>query len=472
MMPGTVKPRYGVATHKSVNLIEQKHMVRPTSGIEMISSRHFPDEVQGDLLINNTIGFLGTKQHIMEDDGTGYKTRHRQDLLRSDDRNFRPVDLEFAPDGSLYLIDWHNILIGHMQHNARDPLRDHVHGRVYRITYPSRPLVTPAKIDGASIDQLLENLKLPEYRTRYRTRRELRARNADEVQSHLQTWITKLDKSDSAYEHHLTEALWVSWGLNRVDKNLVKTLLSAKDFRARAAAVRAIRYNGHQLSDQADLLKRAAADENGRVRLEAIVAASWLDKADGSAVLDVASQKPLDEWMIHAYETARAHLEGREVEEKKEMVGTNELNGVNQTVFAKGKDLYNREGYCATCHMADGSGLGQSGFPPLRQTAYVNGDEERLIKIVLKGLQGPIEVNGIKYPGQVPMTPFEGLLNDEEVAAVLSYVRNSFGNKSGAVSPAKVRAVREKIKNKKDFYNPAELLKEHPLENRKTAAVK
>jgi mono/diheme cytochrome c family protein/glucose/arabinose dehydrogenase len=472
MMPGTVKPRYGVATHKSVNLIEQKHMVRPTSGIEMISSRHFPAEVQGDLLINNTIGFLGTKQHIVEDDGTGYKTRHRQDLLRSDDRNFRPVDLEFAPDGSLYLIDWHNILIGHMQHNARDPLRDHVHGRVYRITYPSRPLVSPAKIDGASIDQLLENLKLPEYRTRYRTRRELRARNADEVQSHLQTWITKLDKNDSAYEHHLTEALWVSWGLNRVDKNLVKTLLSAKNFRARAAAVRAVRYNGHQLSEQADLLKLAAADENGRVRLEAIVAASWMDKANGSAVLDVASQKPMDDWMIHAYETARAHLEGREVEEKKEMIGTNELNGINQAVFAKGKELYNKEGYCATCHMADGSGLEQSGFPPLRQTVYVNGDEERLIKIVLKGLQGPIEVNGIKYPGQVPMTPFEGLLNDEEVASVLSYVRNSFGNKSGPVTPAKVKAVREKIKNKKGFYNPAELLKEHPLENPKTAAVK
>ena len=82
--------------------------------------------------------------------------------------------MEFAPDGSLYIADWHNVLIGHMQHNARDPLRDHVHGRIYRITYPSRPLVTPANVAGASINELLDNLKLPEYRTRYRTRRELR----------------------------------------------------------------------------------------------------------------------------------------------------------------------------------------------------------------------------------------------------------------------------------------------------------
>jgi glucose/arabinose dehydrogenase len=89
------------------------------------------------MLINNTIGFLGTKQHKIWDSGTGYETKHRQDLVVGTDRNFRPVDMEFAPDGSLYLVDWHNILIGHMQHNARDPLRDHVHGRIYRITYPS-----------------------------------------------------------------------------------------------------------------------------------------------------------------------------------------------------------------------------------------------------------------------------------------------------------------------------------------------
>ena len=137
MMPGSVKSRYGVATHKSFNIIEDAHRVRPTSGLEFIHSRHFPDEVQGDLLINNTIGFLGMKQHKVFDEGAGFKTTHRQDLIVGTDPNFRPVDMEFAPDGSLYLVDWHNVLIGHMQHNARDPLRDHVHGRIYRITYPS-----------------------------------------------------------------------------------------------------------------------------------------------------------------------------------------------------------------------------------------------------------------------------------------------------------------------------------------------
>ena len=458
MMPGTVKPRYGNATHKSFNLIEQKHLVRPTSGLEFVSSRHFPDNVQGDLLINNTIGFLGTKQHVMEDEGTGFKSRHRQDILKSDDRNFRPVDLEFAPDGSLFIADWHNILIGHMQHNARDPLRDHVHGRIYRVTYPARPLVTPAKISGASIDELLDNLKLPEYRTRYRTRRELRGRNADEVVAHVKTWVQQLDKNDPRYDHNMTEALWVTWGANKVDESLLRSLLSAKDYRARAAAVRVLRYTGHQIKDQVALMKQAANDDHGRVRLEVITAASWLNKTNGLAILNEVIKKPLDEWMKHAHEAAVAHLNDRPVEEKKEMIGTNELNGLNSAIFAKGKEIYNREGYCGTCHRENGEGMPNSGFPPLSKTPFVLGSDEDLIKIVLKGLQGPMEVNGKKYDGQVPMTPFEGLLNDDEVAAVLSYVRNSFGNKASVVSPEKVKMVREKIKDKEGFYRPDELV--------------
>jgi mono/diheme cytochrome c family protein len=418
--------------------------------------------VQGDLLINNTIGFLGMKQHIMMDDGTGYKSKHRQDLVAGSDPNFRPVDMEFAPDGSLYLVDWHNVLIGHMQHNARDPLRDHTHGRIYRITYPTRPLVTPAKVAGASIDELLENLKLPEYRTRYRTRRELRGRNADEVLSKLKAWVAGLDKQDPRYEHHVLEALWVTWGLDQIDEALVRQLLKAQDYRARTAAVRVLRYAGHQLPDQADLLMEAAKDEDGRVRLEAIVAASWLTPDKGLPIVEEAGKMPLDDWMAHAHETALAHLNGRSVAEHKEALIATHLKGVERDLFIKGKEIYAREGFCITCHQVEGGGLDASGFPPLTNTPWVVGNEERLIKLTLKGLLGPIEVNGKTYPGQVPMTPFGGLLNDEEVAAVLTYVRNSFGNKASVISPDQVKTVRAAIEDKKDFYSPEELLKEHP----------
>jgi mono/diheme cytochrome c family protein/glucose/arabinose dehydrogenase len=464
MMPGTVLPRYGEATHKSVQLIEEKHRVRPTSGLEFVSSRHFPDELQGDLLINNTIGFLGMKEHTLKDDGTGYKSSHRMDLVVSEDRNFRPVDMEFAPDGSLYLIDWHNILIGHMQHNARDPLRDHSHGRVYRITYPSRPLVTPAKVAGASIDELLDNLKLPEYRTRYRTRRELRGRDVKQVLAKLTTWTASLDKNDPRYEHHLLEGLWVSWGLNKVDQKLLRQLLKAKDYHVRAAAVGVVRYTGHQVADQANLLMQAVKDENSRVRLEGIVAASWLTKDKGLPILNEAAKMPLDDWMVHAHEAAVAHISGLPVKKEKVVATKTNLVGKELELFNLGKEVYAKEGYCTTCHQPDGKGLSASGFPPLTGTNWVSGSDERLIKVVLKGLLGPIEVQGQKYAGQVPMTPFGGLLNDKEVAAVLTYVRNSFGNKGAAILPEKVKQVRAATESKKDFYSPEQLLKDHPME--------
>jgi mono/diheme cytochrome c family protein/glucose/arabinose dehydrogenase len=462
MMPGTVKPRYGVATPKSRSLIEEAHRVRPTSGLEFVSSSHFPDAVQGDMLINNTIGFLGTKQHSIVDDGTGYKSKHRQDLIKSSDMNFRPVDLEFAPDGSLYIADWHNVLIGHMQHNIRDPLRDHVHGRIYRITYPSRPLVKPAKIDGASVEELLDNLKLPEYRTRYRTRREIREHSAAEVLPKVKAWVEKLDRSDPRHEQFLLEALWVTWGLNKVDQALLRQVMQAKDFHVRAAAVEVVRFAGSELKGKTDLLLQAAQDNHGRVRLEAIVSASWLEKEQGLRVLAEANKKPLDPWMSDAYETALAHLNGHKAVRKKPEEVVAKSAGIKPEVLAAGKELYMRDGSCATCHQPDGKGLTASGFPPVAGSSWVTGSEERLIKLVLKGLYGPIEVNGKKYPGQVPMTPFEGMLKDEEIAAVLTYVRNSFGNKAPAVNAQKVKEVRAAVKGKKGFYTPEELLKQHP----------
>ena len=461
MKPGTVNVPYGDFAPLPPNLVEGKHQVRPTSGLEFVSSRHFPDDVQGDYMLCNSIGFLGIKQHTLEDDGTGYKSRHRHDLIASSDPNFRLVDLEFAPDGSLYVVDWQNKLIGHMQHSARDPLRDHVHGRIYRITYPSRPLVKPATIAGAPVAVLLENLKLPEDRTRYRVRRELRGRQPAEVLPALGKWIGALDKADARYEHHLLEALWVTWGFNQTDPSLLRQLLAAKDPRARAAAVHVLRYSGHRIPDQPALLAAAAQDENGRVRLEAIAAASWLGAQTGLPIVQTAAAKPVDNWIKPVLETALATLNGRAVEAAPKREYKTDLTGRDKELYLKGAEVYSREGHCITCHQENGLGLPAASFPPIAKTNWAQGNEERLIKLTLHGLSGPIEINGTKFPGLVPMTPFKGL-KDEEIAAVLTYVRNSFGNKASVITPEKVAAVRAATKDQATFYSPAELLKQHP----------
>jgi mono/diheme cytochrome c family protein len=210
---------------------------------------------------------------------------------------------------------------------------------------------------------------------------------------------------------------------------------------------------------------KAANDQNGRVRLEALAAASWLDKVTGMRILNEVAKKPLDEWMKEAHVAAVAHVNGRKMAVVKEVVVASELKGKDRELFTKGKAIYARDGFCGTCHQPDGKGLPAAGFPPLTGTKWVTGSDERMIKIVLNGLYGPIEVAGKKLSGQVPMTAFGRMLKDDEIAAVITYVRNSFGNRAAVVTPDKVRKVREATKSKTGFYTAEELLKKHPLEN-------
>jgi len=101
-----------------------------------------------------------------------------------------------------------------------------------------------------------------------------------------------------------------------------------------------------------------------------------------------------------------------------------------------GEKVYKQ--YCFACHQMDGNGVPGT-FPPLSETEWVNGDKERLIKLVLNGLQGEIEVKGETYNSV--MTP-HNFLSDEEIAGVLTYVRSNFGNNSSAVTVEEVQTVR------------------------------
>ena len=209
-----------------------------------------------------------------------------------------------------------------------------------------------------------------------------------------------------------------------------------------------------------------ADDPEARVRLEVLIAASWLKREDGIKIAQRIAQHPMDVWLRTPYERVVSHLNGVNVEIEEEEIETH-LEGVERELYIQGKELYERESYCGTCHQEYGQGLAAAGYPPLRQSKWVIEDEERLIKLTLKGLYGPMTVLNQRYEGKVPMTGFEGLMSDEEVAAVLTYVRNSFGNKVSAVDPEKVAKIRTEINDKKGFYTPKDLLLEHPMEGMK-----
>ncbi|MBL8792974.1 MAG: dehydrogenase, partial [Planctomycetia bacterium] len=118
-----------------------KQRTRPCPGMEILSSKHFPDAMQGNLLVPNVIGFQGILQYKLEDNGASFGAKEVEPLLSSTDPNFRPSDLKVGPDGAIYFLDWQNPIIGHMQHNLRDPSRDRIHGRVYRVRHTGRELL-------------------------------------------------------------------------------------------------------------------------------------------------------------------------------------------------------------------------------------------------------------------------------------------------------------------------------------------
>ena len=114
------------------------------------------------------------------------------------------------------------------------------------------------------------------------------------------------------------------------------------------------------------------------------------------------------------------------------------------------------QSYCAACHKLDGTGQ-ENGPPPLAGSNWVAGPETRIIKIVLHGLRGSIEVKGKTY--DLEMLSFGPILSDEEIAATLSYVRSHLGNSLPPISPDTVKQVRQATRDHSGYWTVEELLK-------------
>jgi mono/diheme cytochrome c family protein len=118
---------------------------------------------------------------------------------------------------------------------------------------------------------------------------------------------------------------------------------------------------------------------------------------------------------------------------------TSQMN-IDKVVMARGEKVYTQ--FCVTCHQQDGGGVPNMN-PPLEKTSYVLGSKTRLIRIVLKGLNTHEEIDGESYSNV--MAPFN-FLTDLQISDVLTYIRNSFGNKAIAVTPGDVKYVRARTK--------------------------
>ncbi|HEY3897016.1 MAG TPA: heme-binding protein [Chthoniobacter sp.] len=310
---------------KGMNTVFDGEGMRPNVGTEFIYSRQFPDDVQGNFIFACTINMNGLTTFHVGDDGAGYKGARRKktvtdengkqklvpdDLLTAvDNMTFRPTNPQIGPDGALYFGDWSAALLGHMQYSQRDPNRDHTHGRIYRLVYKNKPLLTPVTQYGKPLPELLDQLKEYEPRTRYRARRELRDRPTPEVLAAINKWVAKLTPTDKDFDRLLLEALWVEQGHHAVDPFLLQKVLHAKTGEARAGATRVLADEWDRIPNAMELVKQQVVDEFPRTRVEAIRALSFVPTKESVEAVLEAVNLPRDYWIDYTLQMTLGALE-------------------------------------------------------------------------------------------------------------------------------------------------------------------
>jgi putative heme-binding domain-containing protein len=263
-------------------------------GLEYLDDPHWPEDWRGSWVTND---FRGNRinRFKLTASGSGYIAKQEADVLASNHRAFRPIDIRTGPDGALYIADWYNPIIQHGEVDFRDPRRDLVHGRIWRLTAKGRPLSEKPNIAGASVPELLEMLKSERAWTRHFAKRELRERGPAEVLPVLRTWSENLPKNTEADWHLRLEAAWAREGLNRFSASFWRELWAAPDPRIRAAALRILSHRWRELPDVLEVLKKAVADANSQVRLWAVAVLADMRRPEAFNVAVRVLDQPMDE---------------------------------------------------------------------------------------------------------------------------------------------------------------------------------
>ena len=275
-------------TLRGLNPGEPKHC-----GLERIDGSHVPESWRGSLIAHDFRGNRVNRFAISELN-SGYVSRKQPDPLSSDNRAFRPVDVKMGPDGAIYIADWYDPIIQHGEVDFRDPRRDKQHGRIWRLSFPDRPLVPRINLEAAPLQVLVDSLRSPEPWVRLHAKLQMRERFAREAPAALSLAWERLDAKSPGFERDRLEILWAFQTLDQPQAALLGAVLSSAEPRARAAAVRVLSQWSDRVPAAGSSLATLAVDEHPRVRLEAVNALRRL--GGGASVMAAmrALEKPVD----------------------------------------------------------------------------------------------------------------------------------------------------------------------------------
>ncbi len=273
-------------------------------GMEFIGSAHFPPEMQGRVVIGGYYGNTLEQHELRLVDGI-YQSELLPNIIETKNPVFRPVEVRGGPDGALYVADWYNPIIGHYQASYRHPDRDKAHGRIWRVSHRGGQRVQPPALTNASTSELLTHLDSPERWVKYQVKRLLFERDRAEVIQSLDQWLqptAAAATTRSPYQQLQALSLYEAHETPR--PALLQSLLRAPDARLRAYATRTLstwaRTGGLPTAEALRLLEAQITDEDPLVRLEAIVAASYLPSPRAAAIAARALDLPFNAYHEHA----------------------------------------------------------------------------------------------------------------------------------------------------------------------------
>lgn len=305
VFPGSAHP----ATYGAERILQGLNPDSPKhSGLARVTGRHMPDSLQGNM-ITNDFRANRVSRFVLSDNEDGYTSTKTPDLIWSDHVAFRPVDVNVGPDGAIYLADWYNPIIQHGEVDFRDPRRDQVHGRIWRLTAKDRPTVPRPNLAGASAAELLDMLRLPEQWTHIQARRLLKEMGKATVLPDLTDWLAQLDTNEPDAERLRLEGLWLHQALGVLNESLLNEVLSSKEGRIRAAAARVLYHWRDQVADPMQLLRQAAEDPFMRVRREAVITLGYMASAEAAQLAMQVMNQPMNEYLDYALWTTMRQLE-------------------------------------------------------------------------------------------------------------------------------------------------------------------
>lgn len=438
------------------------------SGNLLYRGDQFPEKFYGMSFTPEPAGNLISARWVTETPGQmqGDEIYPESEILTSTDERFRPVNMNNAPDGSVYVVDMYHGVIQHKeflttylreQYESRGlDKNNRSMGRIYRLRWQANPLGVQPKMSKQQPSQWVEHLSHPNAWWRDMARQLI-------VQLGDQSVVAKVKQLLSKSDDHRVRinALWTLEGLGALDLNVIQAGLTDIHPKVKASAIElSVRLPSSDHQVIATQLAKLAPS-NYEIALQIALIAGEIKGQQSLLVLKQILQDYADKPWIK--EAAISGLTGREQEfaallsdfentefiamlnnvGKEDVTNSNVLNlpSYQQKSYHRGKDLYDGKAACFGCHGVDGKGIDNMG-PPLQDSEWVTESEQRLAKVLLSGLMGPIKVKGTQFNLSMVMPGFASNLNDQELADISTYIRNNWGNTSSRVS----RGVFEKLR--------------------------